>query len=1666
MAANLQDIANQLIGNVTPSGQLSLDNTIIASQCFASLLGVLGSVQTPITSISVQVNAQDPSQDIYVKDNILCIKGEGELYNSEITDFTVQLAGQDEPTRTATMNGTLATLPLNQLGALGLVNSTDADANLPDATLTSLALQATADTHTPQLILMVAGSEARWPVLPEPLTLDLTNLGLNLQRPAVNQSSIDSVSASITGDFKLGNSSVPANLAVTLLMKPQLPAVTTALVTSWSIGLAKGSSGTIGLNDISLTNLLGGVNALGLLPPSLVQEVQSALDFELQELAIDFDPGADSPQKKVQSIVVSLSSSHSWPLVVSSFRLDKLQLTFTVNNPLLTTRTATAVLGGTLELGTPDNTLLATMQLPVLPASGSDWLLQATGQAQLSGFAALSPLPGSSALSSVALPDTLSAARITLTSFEVAYNPASKALAYLSLAAQVQDSWPVLGSQVELATPTLTAYVPGASLASPPPLTVAATAQLLLPAGGSGRQAQLALSASYVAGTGWTFTGIQAPDTTLNVVQLATYLLGIKLSPDSSLNLDGLTVSNLDAKVAWSSTGAATTYAFKGQTSTWELHFHDLPPFSLQATLDLAYDGTRVSGSVSVPVTLLGLSFVVSYELHDNKKQLQLTWQGFTFTYDNSSDTITATAAGSNWSIGSMLTALVNEMKPGDFSLPSPWDALNSVSLSGLKISLNLGTKALSVTDDLDVKLFFIEINKLGLTVQEGHVHVSLAAKFLGKPSQAVQWDAAKADPPAVPGSGSDLFDLRFAAFGQHVAVNNLPLPTTLSDFFATDDQGTYTYLQYFVPPAQSSSVVPVQPSAGTTPALAFSEASHWLLAADFTVAKFYTVQVVFADPVLYGLRIAINKDAAYFKNLDFEILYKKISDTIGLYQVDLQLPDQFRQLQFGAVSVTLPVIGIKVYTNGNFYLDFGFPASLTDFSRSFSVQVFPFTGYGGFYFGYLSGTTSTSVPTTTLGQFNPVIEAGLGLSLGVGKTFNEGILSAGLSLTAVGIFQGVLGFFNRYEAYDGRTTDTYYRFDATVALVGHVYGSVNFAIISAQFDITAYVSVTMTIEAYQPIPIAFSAGVSISLTVKINLGLFKVSISLHFNTTISASFSIGSDTSGQALWNVSQPTLGKQHQLELVELVLPPPARLLLWQPLLLGSDAPQALTAYFVPHLTVSAIDQAAYVAMLYLDAPAPGALGPETSSLGTLASGILAWTLNALLNSSSSNTTYADLLSRAVTTNDVQLLLCAFNSQPNSIPPFSYSGAPGQDVQSFLSTFFSLTIQAPGTADIHGAVLPPLPELRLQTKLKDTVTVVADFAQQNPAGTSYVAALTELLQSLGVNYETSLAASQQDTPCPKVPQGGAAPPVSQSLPAFFFADYVALLAKHMLQSSLACLNDTSTVVETVQDLLRAVRTPDVIGQLAGMSSRFLLHGLRLPAPVAATTLGTVAPFYVLSGQQFDLPALQAGDNYQVQLAKAASTNWLTFGGSTTDLVLPAPIPDDEIMRIADITKAAGQFVRDTTASPVPLPNYTDHPQLFTLGNPAQWRYPGTYFDGVSGNPTLLKLPATLLTELASGTLPNDFMVWALNRKASLPVPVAVQNYYWATSVAITVQRLTTSKPASPLQANTYSLVGADDAGVAFLQHLVEYLHAPGAPLAGTVQLLYQPAPATAGF
>ncbi|HEX8689218.1 MAG TPA: hypothetical protein VF729_03135, partial [Solirubrobacterales bacterium] len=457
--------------------------------------------------------------------------------------------------------------------------------------------------------------------------------------------------------------------------------------------------------------------------------------------------------------------------------------------------------------------------------------------------------------------------------------------------------------------------------------------------------------------------------------------------------------------------------------------------------------------------------------------------------------------------VGSMLNHLAHLIDPTyDISFPSPWDRFLAISLDAFVLEVNLTKETVTISYDKEIDLEFLTVTKLSLAYKKANkkenkpssTTVTVSGSFLGMQfgsggNKPLSWDPVNENPPAVPGKTS-MLDLRYAGLGQHVGFARQQ-PKTIPEVLK----------------ALTESVVPVQP--GQLPQfgdkegqLEFQAGSGWLIGADLTVMGTVSLAAIFNDPNLYGIRISLaGEKAGSFAGLSFEIVYRKVTETIGVYHVELQLPTAMRTLELGEVSLTLPLVVLDVYTNGNFRVDLGFPKGL-DFSNSFCLQVFPFLGYGGFYFALLDGATSSRVPQITNGTFSPVLELGVGLRVGVGKTVNEGILSGGLSVTVTGIVEGALAWFH---PTDSSPQETYYWMHGTIAVVGRLYATIDFAIIQASVDVTATLSASLTIESHQPIFIEASASVSVRVGIKVVF----FTIHLTFSATIRVAFTIGQAT-------------------------------------------------------------------------------------------------------------------------------------------------------------------------------------------------------------------------------------------------------------------------------------------------------------------------------------------------------------------------------------------------------------------------------------------------------------------------------------------------------------------------------------------------------------------------
>lgn len=517
---------------------------------------------------------------------------------------------------------------------------------------------------------------------------------------------------------------------------------------------------------------------------------------------------------------------------------------------------------------------------------------------------------------------------------------------------------------------------------------------------------------------------------------------------------------------------------------------------------------TVLTGSVSGSFTLNKLEITASVSVTDAGKDYtfqvaykDLSLRAATSWIGEGTDRHQILTLRLTGTLGELVTSLVSLANPNaTFRLDPPWDFLNSVNLTGLELTIDPAKQRVAVKHDLKLDLGFVKIQSIGLSYDRSTgspaVNIALDAQLLGdSTAKPLTWDPVTQAPPQPAGLGQKLFSLRYLGLGQHVSPKNLTRYTSISA----------------VVDAMVAAMRPVSPAAGKPPidpaTMVFDASSQWLFGIDATFMDTVAVKLVMHDPDLYGILLALSgPQARSLAGLSFELLYKKVTDDIGVFHARLQIPDAYRQLQFGAVSVTLGVITVDIFTNGNFRIDLGFPEN-RDFTNSFAIEAGIFNGRGGIYFGVLNGATSSRVPRITDGTFSPVLELGVGLSIGVGRTFQRGPLQAEMYVNLVVIFEGVLAWFNPDE--DSGGTELYYACRGTVGIVGRLYATVDFKVVRLDLNLQISAMATVELAAYRATVVALKLSVRASASVKI---LF-ITVSFSFSLTLETSFTIGSDS-------------------------------------------------------------------------------------------------------------------------------------------------------------------------------------------------------------------------------------------------------------------------------------------------------------------------------------------------------------------------------------------------------------------------------------------------------------------------------------------------------------------------------------------------------------------------
>ncbi len=1234
--------------------------------------------------------------------------------------------------------------------------------------------------------------------------------------------------------------------------------------TSFNIGLTATGEGTP-LSPTTIIQLIGGGGSYLSATPPVLQQFLAAV--QLQGLSLAGNLGT-TPTLTAVSVQIGSSKNTSWtpipdPTGTLDFTITAYSLVWSITNPLGDSKTRQQrFLFSTQFTLAPDvfkgpdgqGDGLFTVQF----TSGLQFYAAFDGTASLSDF--LTKLTAGA----VSLPSTIEA---TLSDIKLSLDANAKSFEFqsgfdVSLAFLTVDDKPILsliGGQINVAAMTPAGSSNGnGSLASRTATTALATGSTTVwKSGISGLMAVGPLGANasieydgFETPARWNLHAALAQE--IDVDELIQQFF----NPDGSYDFPDFLPGDLkiktfaiDATIPSGEGDLATTYSIAASFS-WLFKFGDQNVGIDPAKIALAYDGAKPAGqqfSGSAEGTwvyeAINLELLMGYQFmptaQGTNNILFVEWEGFRASYESGKEQVTFTLKG--WSVGTIIQALVRTLGNPYFTLPSPWDLLNQVSLDGLSVIVKLGDNipnrvSASYTLSSPLNLGFIVINelifrrdtngKVTLAI-DGTIPAPLLAAVPPEDKQKLEnltnrdQGQDTQDLPSVPGRGQEYFKLFLLVLGQRVGITgHASFKNTQEVICALADV-----------PNSSGKTNPVNPNAnqGTPPSGLpyYNQRNNWLIAGHLGVLKVagawtVDVMVVFNDPDLYGLRLALaGAKAGGLAGLAIDILYKKITDDIGVYQIEFTFPDSIRNLNFGAVSITLPDLGVKIYTNGDFFIDIGFPYNL-DFRRSFSIAAIvygvPVLGSGGLYFGKLSNATATQVPATTQGTFDPVIVFGLGLQLGLGYNFTKGPLSAGFALTVFGIVEGVYAPWHPYapsaSASDGALqSDYYFKISGQVGVIGLLYGKIDFAIIQASLNVKITLSLQITYESFRAIPLTATATVDVSLKVKIDLGLFSITISLSFSATVSAKFVIGSDR--QAPWDEGQTTFLARRATLLhagpdavharARAICPRPKRVVR------TADAVSpTLTMVASPQFTVTAPEdatdysqqQGAFAFLFSMDAPdATSSDNRGDTSFDLLSAAFFPWVIDALGDTTGNTVDLAAAVATNVTREDLETYVYRLGDNDN--PAFDIAELLG-----FLASSFTLDIRTTAPATPSGMALFPVFDglsLTVPDPAGSATTKPVTFETYATATSAYSKTVNDLFA------EVQAVIEQQNEGNPRL---RADVDDAQSMAAVIFVDTFLMIGRQLLQAALDALDSYAYTLASADSITSIITWADAAG------------------------------------------------------------------------------------------------------------------------------------------------------------------------------------------------------------------------------------------------------------
>jgi len=1224
------------------------------------------------------------------------------------------------------------------------------------------------------------------------------------------------------------------------------------------------------------------------------------------------------------------------------------------------------------------------------------------------------------------------------------------------------------------------------------------------------------------------------------LVELIKKSFGVA-SPNLPAAIKNFAISLLSIEYTYSKNGgdANKSYTFKGAIEdSWTLGGTDM-----EAEVDLTIvkdSGTPANDKkeVSAEFKIDGFDFKFSCDLSavgpDIAVNISDEVNGKKFSisgsYSKSAHTATIPAPGGDAIELPPLADLMDwfvEKVSGDpyFTLPDPWaGAINDLGedlLDGATFTIDTKSKSvsfeksgLSVTILDIITITSIKINYDSASKAKGNSGLSFNITYSNSidiprfPSSPITWDPVHQQPPNVPGKGAAILDIELLALGQHTTFN-----TTV---FKEVNKANEKYNNSIPPPAKKKPIYTfIHPNlqeavtdleyavtslSEDTPAMKMSTDGGWLVGAHAKFLGQADVQFIFDDPEMYGLRVVVNKGKNKTLNklngLKAEILYRKVSETVGEYEGSLTLPLKIRKMQFGNAFVTLPSIAASIYTNGDFSFNIGFPYHL-DFSHSFSVIADSFTGAGGFYFAKLNGLHPKFLPSITIaggGVFNPITEIGLGLRVGRAVAFQKGPLSASASIALEALFQGTFAKFSPNSAGDHAE---YYKIHAAIEIIGHIQGKINFAIIQATLDVTAYIRADATLEAYKPCLVTFTAAVDVAITVSIDLGLFSIDIHCHFSMTFTTYATLASSSSGIAPWKqqgggASQVLESSDNYLLMGDAMAATDSStsLVNWQSL--TTSTTNDLTIDILPQPTSTGTGKWFYVCQFAMN------LDDGTDSYKKFVEGLLVWALYAITKPTASSDYDTFLTTTSTITKDqITAFTKALNNNAISDSnPYNLSSiAPSiTDVKALFSqstadtALFTASVEAPTSkpsGTYKAAFFPIFSGTAVDVNLSTSSAPEAPTTQPNPPDGTILTIQEKVfiefvMLTIGnaidkVEEQGAFDGNENLTISDIVQKLVPPPSFNKSNVSFGASQFNSITegatVSATVNGSIAFPSDTKVVSITDTKIMLShtpffevppgteikfgsLNQPIIIKlylmlsqsplhSIAGMTTRFMLHGTRQSSKA----------LYSATGQQQPFTPSSTYKSVTMNVSNSSASDWgispnVVFLASTT------PLKPSLIHQLSKFTTGAPTLTTSEFKKLELMPlTHPDEDKQYQLKI-------GIDIGATGSSSSLWHFPKSLVNGLSSGTVsPDDCSLKEVTINAKTRIeegPIAtpeVSTNYFVTTVDFTIKKIplpVAKGKAAAYMKDAYQMGPVNHLGLLRLEELINQItYSTGSPV-----------------